>query len=274
MTDEAHRQGVSGQDSGGRGPIARDEAVHAQSGQAHAAQKPFGAAEGKTPWRKSAVLAAALALLAATLYAIYAYNASRSPAAPDITLAGQASVSPPEYLYSISGPEGDDALTEPMGVDVSADDLVYVTDTAAGAVRVYTVDGDYRFSFSEISDGNKKALRTPVYVDVSSLGEVFVSDRGHRAVYVFSEEGLYLRKVAPAEAREAREWGPLAVALDEDDDLWVSDVGHSGRHQIIEFDRDGDELRRFGSSGQAERVSDVPGRFLFPNGIVARARIG
>ncbi|HSL94818.1 MAG TPA: hypothetical protein VLA35_02710 [Thermoleophilia bacterium] len=238
--------------------------------QDQAPQDPFGAAEGKTPWRKIAALAAALALLAATIYAISSYNASRRLTAPDITLTGQTSVPPPEYLYSISGPEGEDALTEPMGVDVSVDDLVYVTDTAAGAVRVYTVDGDYRFSFSEIADGKRKALRTPVYVVVSALGEVFVSDRGHRAVYVFSEEGLYLRKVAPAEAREAKEWGPLAVALDEDDELWVSDVGHSDRHQIIEFDRDGDELRRFGSSGQAERVSDVPGRFLFPNGIVVR----
>jgi sugar lactone lactonase YvrE len=157
-----------------------------------------------------------------------------------------------------------------MGVGVSADDLVYVTDTAAGAVRVYTIDGDYRFACSEISDGERKALRTPVYVEVSALGEVFVSDRGHRAVYVFSEKGLYLRKVAPAETREAKEWGPLAVAPDEDGDLWVRGVGHSERHQIIEFDRGGDELGRFGSSGQAERVSDVPGRFLFPNGIVVR----
>ncbi|MEE4276294.1 MAG: hypothetical protein V2J16_10565 [Thermoleophilia bacterium] len=233
-------------------------------------QDPFGPPEAKAPRRTIVALAVALVLLALTLYAIYAYNSSRHLTPPDISLTGLNEISPPEYLYSISGPEGVDALRDPMGVDVSADDLVYVTDTGAGAVRVYTVDGDYRFSFFQISDGKRKTLGTPVYVEVSSIGEVYVSDRRRRAVYVFSEEGVYLRKVAPADADEARLWGPLALALDEDDDLWVSDVGHSDSHQIIEFDREGAEIGRFGRSGQAERVSDVPGRFLFPNGIVVR----
>ena len=242
--------------------------IEAEHGQHE--QDPFGPAEAKSPWRKIVALAVALVLLALTLYAIYAYNSSRHLTPPDIALTGLNEVSPPEYLYSISGPEGADALQAPIGVDVSSDDLVYVTDTAAGAVRVYTVDGDYRFSFSEISDGKRKTLGTPVYVKVSSIGEVYVSDRRRRAVYVFSEDGVYLRKVTPADAGEARLWGPLALALDEDDDLWVSDVGHSDFHQIIEFDREGDEIGRFGKSGQAERVSDIPGRFLFPNGIVVR----
>jgi len=232
-------------------------------------QDPFGPAETKAPWPRIVALAVALVLLALTLYAIYAYNSSRHLTPPNISLTGVNEVAPPEYLYSIAGPEGADALQAPMGVDVSADDLVYVTDTAAGAVRVYTVDGDYRFSFSEISDGKRKTLGTPVYVEVSSLGEVYVSDRGRRAVYVFSADGVYLRKIGPEDA-ESRLWGPLALALDEDDDLWVSDVGHSDFHQIIEFDREGAEIGRFGRSGQAERVSDVPGRFLFPNGIVVR----
>ncbi len=233
-------------------------------------EEPFGPPDKRTPWRKLAALAAVLALLGLVLYAIYAYNASRTLTPPGIDLTGQAAVAPPEYLYSISGPAGMEALQEPMGVAVSDDDLVYVTDTAGGAVRVYTVDGDYRFSFSEIDDGTRTALGTPVYVAVNSIGEVFVSDRRHRAVYVFSDDGVYLRKVAPADGAEARVWGPLGVALDEDDDLWVTDVGRSDLHQVIEFDRDGEELGRFGSSGQAERVSDVPGRFLFPNGIVVR----
>jgi sugar lactone lactonase YvrE len=233
-------------------------------------QGPFGRAERRTSRRKIVALLAALLLLALTLCVIYYYNNSRGTSAPGPILGAGGVVSPPEYLYSISGPGGRDALTQPLGVDVSADDLVYVTDAAAGAVRVYTVEGDYRFSFSEIADGKRTALTTPVYVELNSIGEVFVSDRCHRAVYVFSADGQYLRKVEPADGDEAAVWGPLALAFDEDDNLWVSDVGRSALHQVIEFDREGDEIRRFGGSAQAERVTDVPGRFLFPNGLVVR----
>ncbi len=233
-------------------------------------QVPFGRAEHRTPRGKIIALIFTLVLLALALFAIYAYNESRDPGVPGPADLAQSAGPPPEYLYSIGGEAGRGALAQPLGVDVSADDLVYVTDAAAGAVRVYTVEGEYRFSFSEISDGDRTALGTPVYVEVNSIGEVFVSDRRHRAVYVFSPDGVYLRKVAPADAKEAKVWGPLALAFDEDDDLWVSDVGRSELHQIIEFDPAGDELMRFGRSAQAERVSDVPGSFLFPNGIVVR----
>ncbi|RPI30594.1 MAG: hypothetical protein EHM52_03080, partial [Actinomycetota bacterium] len=90
-------------------------------------QDPFGPAEAKAPWRKIIALAVALVLLALTLYAIYAYNSSRHLTPPDISLTGLNEIAPPEYLYSISGPEGVDRLRDPMGVDVTPDDLVYVT---------------------------------------------------------------------------------------------------------------------------------------------------
>ncbi|HSQ22646.1 MAG TPA: hypothetical protein VLQ52_07620, partial [Coriobacteriia bacterium] len=183
-------------------------------------QVPFGRAENRTPRGKVLALIFTLVLLALALFAIYAYNASRDPAVPGPTDLAQSAGPPPEYLYSIGEEAGRDALVQPLGVDVSADDLVYVTDAGAGAVRVYTVEGEYRFSFSEISDGDRTALGTPVYVEVNSIGEVFVSDRRHRAVYVFSPDGVYLRKVAPADAGEAKVWGPLALAFDVDDDLW------------------------------------------------------
>ncbi len=179
-------------------------------------------------------------------------------------------VSPPVYLYSITGPEGADALSEPLGVDVSSDDLVYITDPTAGAVRVYTVEGDYRFSFSEIADGDKTALVTPVYVEINSVGEVHVTDRRHRMIYVFSPQGDYLRKVAPADPAEAEVWAPLAMGFDEDDNLWISDVGRTDIHQIMAFDPAGNEIRRFGSFAQAETNTEEQGFFYFPNGIVVR----
>lgn len=230
----------------------------------------FGKAEGKAPWRKVVALLILLALLAAAVYAIYYYNTYRRLPVPGIMRSADDIVAPPEYLYSITGPEGEDALSEPLGVAVSASNLVYVTDPPAGAIRVYTIEGEYRFSFSAVADGEKTALQTPVFVEVNSKGEVHVTDRRHRSIYVFSAEGEYLRKVAPADPEEARVWAPLAMTFDDEDNLWVSDVGRTELHQIMVFDPEGNEIRRFGRFAQAERISDAPGMLYFPNGIVVR----
>ncbi len=232
---------------------------------------PFGKADTGTPWKKIVALLVLLALLVAALYSVYYYNAHRRLPVPGIMRTGDDIVAPPQYLYSISGPQGSpDALAEPWGVSVSADDLVYVTDGVANVVRVYNVDGDYQFTISAIDDGERAELGTPVYVQVNTLGEVHVSDRRHRAIYVFTADGDYLRKVVPADPEEAAVWGPLAMTFDEDGNLWVTDVGRTDIHQVIAFDPQGNEIRRFGRQASVEQVTDSPGLFDFPNGIHVR----
>ncbi|MBE0417285.1 MAG: hypothetical protein IBX63_05930 [Coriobacteriia bacterium] len=235
----------------------------------HTDSTPFGRADtGRTPWRKWLVLGLLLALLALVLYSIYYFSVNRRLPVPGLGRLGDA-IEPPRYLYSISGPEGENALTRPLGVTVSEDDRVYVTDSSARMVRVYTVDGDYLFSFNEIADGENTTLGNPVYLTINGKGELFVSDRRHRTVYVFTLDGEYLRKVAPADAEEARVWGPLGLGVDEDDNLLVTDVGRVALHQVIIFDENGTEVRRFGRFAQVEEISDTPGAFYFPNDVTA-----
>ncbi|MBS3957083.1 MAG: hypothetical protein KGZ40_06110 [Clostridiales bacterium] len=231
---------------------------------------PFGRSNAPASRRKIVALLVLLALLGTALWAIYYHNTYRRLPVPGIGGGAEEVVTPPEYLYSITGPEGDGALSEPLGVDVSAEGLVYVTDPTAGEVKVYTVEGEYRFSFSGINDEDATSLVTPVYVEVAPNGEVYVTDRRHRSLYVFSPSGEYLRKVEPADAEEARIWAPLAIAFDDAGNLWVSDVGRNDLHQIIVFDPQGVEIRRFGGFAAAEEITDAPGRFYFPNGIVVR----
>jgi len=233
----------------------------------HAESTPFGRADtAKTSWRKWLLLALLLALLALVLYSIYYFNANRRLPIPGLGSMDEA-VEPPRYLYSISGPQGPDALTRPLGVEVSDDGRVYVTDSSARVVRVYTVEGDYLFSFNEIADGENTTLGTPVYLTINNKGELFVSDRRHRSVYVFTLDGEYLRKVVPSDSEEARLWGPLGLGTDERDNLLVTDVGRVQLHQVIVFDENGDEVRRFGRFEQVEEISDTPGAFYFPNDV-------
>ena len=236
-----------------------------------AESRPFGSADsGRSPWRKWLALALLLALLALVLYSIYYFSVNRRLPVPGLGRMDDV-VEPPGYLYSISGPEGENALTRPLGVAVSEDDRVYVTDSSANTVRVYTVDGDYLFSFNEIADGENATLGAPVYLAINSKGELFVSDRRHRSIYVFTLDGEYLRKVAPADAEEARVWGPLGLGVDEDDNLLVTDVGRTSLHQVIVFDENGTELRRFGTFAQVNEISETPGAFYFPNDVEAMA---
>jgi hypothetical protein len=217
---------------------------------------PFGPADSATSqWRKWLALILLILLLLLALWAAYELTVNRRIPIPGIgTLEDE--VEAPRYLYSIVGPQGENALTEPFGVAVSDDDRVFVTDGREGAVKVYTVEGDYLYDIREVADGEQTELGRPTYLEINSKGELFVSDRRHRTIYVFTLDGEYLRKVEPADPEEARVWGPLGLGFDEDDNLYVTDVGRDDLQQVIVFDGDG--VRH--SAVRAERCSRPDGR--------------
>lgn len=216
--------------------------------------------------RKLVLLALLLLLLALVAWATYSYITNRSLKLPRLT--GQEEVLPPEYLFSISGPVGADALTRPVGVAVGRNDFVYATDTKADVVRVFNSQGRYQFSFGEIDDGDKKKLGAPAYVVVDEQENVYVSDRALRAIYVFTPAGEYLRKIVPDDEEKAKTFGPLGMGFDADGNLYVTDVGDTRNHRLVVFNPQGKEIKRFGTTGQAGQMSDLPGKFYFPNGIV------
>ncbi|MDP2401237.1 MAG: hypothetical protein Q8M66_04600, partial [Actinomycetota bacterium] len=216
--------------------------------------------------RKFVLLAILLLLLALLLYATYYYMNNRRLPIPRIGTGIEAVVAPPEYVFSISGPAGPDALTRPVGVAIIGDRM-YATDTRARTVRAYTLDGSYLFSFSAVADGGATTLGNPQHVSAGPDGNLYVSDRRLRAVFVFTPEGEYVRKIAPDD-EDGLLWSPLGTTFDAGGNLWATDVGITDKHRIIVFDPDGEEIRRFGSTGQANQMSDLPGSFYFPNGIV------
>ncbi|MBE0477198.1 MAG: NHL repeat-containing protein [Coriobacteriia bacterium] len=215
--------------------------------------------------RQLFILGILLTLLALVAYATYYYMVNRRLPLPGAEQAEQ--ILPPQFLYAISGPPGADALARPIGVAVGKDDLVYATDTKARVVRVYTSDGKYRFTISEIADGEDTALQAPAHLAVGPGDDLYVSDRRLRAVYVFDADGKYKRKILP-DGPEAEFWAPLGMGFDAEGNLYVTDAGINEKHRVIVFDPSGREIRRFGKTGRAEIMSDFPGQFYFPNGAV------
>jgi len=234
------------------------------------AQTPSADLQGKRErrgvTRKVILLALLLVVLALLLYATYYYLQYRRLPIPEIARTAEEEVAPPEYLYSIVGPEGEDALTRPVGVALGLDNRVYVTDTRSDLVRIYESDGTYVDSFGAIADGENAELRSPAHIAIDADGQVYVSDRRLRAVYVFTPSGEYVRKIAPA-GEDAGVWSPLGMTFDEEGNVYVTDVGVSADHRVLAFDTEGEEILRFGSTGQAVQLSELPGTFYFPNGI-------
>lgn len=220
----------------------------------------------RTSARRIVLLAVLLLLLALVVFATYYYLTNRRLPIPRIGTTVAKVVAPPEYVFSISGPSGDDALTRPVGVAV-LDDSVYVTDTRARTVRVYTLDGRYRFSFSAIQDGGNTKLGNPQHISAGPDGNIYVSDRRLRGVFVFTPAGEFIRKIALV-GEEGPSWSPLGTTFDARGNLYATDVGITDSHRIIAFDPQGSEIRRFGRTGQVKQMSDLPGSFYFPNGVV------
>jgi sugar lactone lactonase YvrE len=214
--------------------------------------------------RRIVLLALLLLVLAWLIWSALYYAANKKLPLPGIDF-GPAAIEGPQYLYSISGPEGDAALRQPIGVAVSEDDRVYTVDAASRSMKVYNTDGDYLFGFGALASEEATHLALPARVAIGPDGNVYVTDRRLQGLFIFTPDGEFIREFDPGET--LAEWGPLAVGFDETGAMYVADVGFNRKHQIVVFDAAGAEIARWGDTVKAERIEDAPGGFNYPNGI-------
>lgn len=217
--------------------------------------------------RKIVALILLILLLLLLGYAAYYYSQNRRLPVPRVGGAEDRATLAPVYLYSITG-EGETALRRPIGVAVSPDGRVYVSDLEARAIRVYTREGRHLFTFNAIDDGANTELRNPVHLALDANGDLWVTDRRLQAVYVFDRDGNYLRKFLPDNDAEFK-WTPLALTVDATGNVYVTDVGNTKKHQVLYFDPQGAKTAQFGETVQVDRLRRSPGGFYFPNGLAA-----
>lgn len=218
--------------------------------------------------RKIVLLAALVVLLMLLLWSALYYAANRRlPFPPVANLGGDGEVAAPEFLYAISGPEGDDSLEKPVGVAVNEDGRVFVVDVRSRVVRAFEIDGDYLFTFNTVESDKGTALRLPQRVAIGPDGNVWVTDRHLKGIFVFSpDDGSFVREFIP-NSDVTETWGPVALAFDAEGNLYVADLGVSQNHRIVAFDSEGNEIARWGSTVQTTKMTESPGGFYYPNGI-------
>lgn len=204
---------------------------------------------------KAAIVLALLAGLAWLLIIAGQYFKTGKPLSeipgvpnPVANLLGKTSF---EYVSSING------LQNPMGVAVSPDGRVYVTETG-GERKIHVYDRQGKELASLVPPGTQAANRVPVYVAVSPGGDVYVSDRGTAAIYIFAPDGTSKGTVTPPKGFE--DWHPLGLTFDKAGNLYVADVTPD-KHRVIVLDPTGTLKLSFGSQGEGD------GQFWYPNGI-------
>ncbi len=215
--------------------------------------------------RKLLLLALLLALLGLAAYVVSYFNQNKTLPLPTAA-AGAGAITPPTYLYSISG-TSENSLGRPIGVAVGRDGRVYVSDVTRQRIEIFSPTGKFLKSFDKIADGKNAKLRSPVHIAFDEHGDLYVSDRMLDSVYVFDTEGKYLRKYVPQDKKAIKGWSPLALAFDKDGRFYVSDVGDTNNHRVFVFGSAGDKLLQWGKTVQVTQASDSPGDFYFPNGI-------
>ncbi|HLI25847.1 MAG TPA: flippase activity-associated protein Agl23 [Chloroflexota bacterium] len=149
---------------------------------------------------------------------------------------------------------GTPLLLEPKGLARDAAGRLYVTDTRAHRVSVFNPDGTLALQFGRLGDGDGE-FNEPWGIGVAPNGEIYVADTWNHRIQKFDASGRFLTKWGYlVDARGQRDaepggfWGPRAVVIGPDGNVYVADTGNK---RIQVFDPNGRFLRAIGGEGSA-----------------------
>lgn len=153
-------------------------------------------------------------------------------------------------------PTGERRLIDPWDVvvlrnETGTGNLLAVTDRGARDVKVFTVSGDFLFSFGP-------HLGNPWGIATNSIGNILVTDITHRKVFVHDASGNLLSSIPsekPDRLLDVSLRCPEYVTVNINDDVVVSDFE---LHSVLIFDKFGRFVARYGDRNDAVRKLKVP----------------
>ncbi len=157
---------------------------------------------------------------------------------------------------------GAGSVFEPAGLALDANGNLYVADSGNGRINVYGPDGATLPAIGS-SGRSRGKLNQPWAVAVAPDGTTFVADTWNHRIQKFDANGkIVMMWGSPTQDIENPTddelYGPRAIAIDGDGNLWVTDTGNQ---RVLKFDQQGNLLAKFGSRGSE------PGQFDEPVGI-------
>ena len=154
---------------------------------------------------------------------------------------------------------GDGEFNLPWGIDIDSKGDVYVADWRNDRIQKFTPDGQFLMKFGTSGNGDGE-LDRPTGVAVDDDGVVYVTDYGNDRLQVFDGDGQFIttllgqatiskwgqikldanpdmwkeREVAQRLDREQRFWGPIAVEVDDEGEIFVVE---SSRNRIQVYNK-------------------------------------
>ena len=151
---------------------------------------------------------------------------------------------------------GADAFLDPVDVDPTNGQTIFVADRAAGAVLQFTAEGRLATTYPiydvdparpvrQTGGPRERTRAQPVAVAAGPDGALYVADAGRRHVLKLDAEGAVERVLGAGALVE-----PVGLAVADDGTLWVADAG---RGVLLSFDP-------FGAPGVARDLPAALGR--------------
>jgi len=136
----------------------------------------------------------------------------------------------------------------PWGIDIDAKGEVYVTDWRNDRVQKFTAKGDFLMQFGSSGAGEGE-LNRPTGIGVDKAGVIYVADSRNDRLQVFDADGSFVaqsrgeatmskwgqeklnaspemwiqRQKSQGLEREKQFWGPMAIEIDDEDRIFVSE---------------------------------------------------
>ncbi len=159
-------------------------------------------------------------------------------------------------------------FNSPKNLALAPDGSLYVLDT--NNHRLQKFDASRKFVKEWGSQGGAPGqFNEPWGIAVAKDGTVFVADTWNHRIVKFDPDGNFLTAWGVFgdvgdkwDENELQLYGPRAIAIDPDGNLWVTDTGNE---RVIQFSPDGEPLDVYGGAG------GEPGQFLEPVGIAIDA---
>ncbi len=153
------------------------------------------------------------------------------------------------------------AMVGPRGMAVDGDGMLYVADTERSRIVVMDGEGNVIRSIGDpslVAEG--EGLKQPWDVALGPDGNVYVADTWNNRVAVYTLTGEFLRAwghegVPSADSSPDAMWGPRAIAVGPNGDVYVADTGGK---RVRVYTPDGAWVRDIGQGGSLFGQLDEP----------------
>jgi len=143
-----------------------------------------------------------------------------------------------------------------MGVDVDANDIIYVADGDNNRIQMFDLDGNFLNMFG-VDQKTPGYFYFPEGVAVID-NNVFVAERNNDRIQKFNQDGTFLLSWGEKGTAEGQFSSPVGITSDSSGNIYVVD---SNNHRIQKFNQNGEFLSTWGEKGEGN------GEFNYPEGI-------